>query len=84
MEGQDVTEAFQGSGKHGRKKGELSLYQRFGTRRGGRGALIEPITDEPVRCACYFISGQIMRNYSKGECTLDTLSVAEFCAQGAP
>nr|KUM50938.1 hypothetical protein ABT39_MTgene784 [Picea glauca]QHR90503.1 hypothetical protein Q903MT_gene4527 [Picea sitchensis] len=25
-------EAFQGSGKHGRKKGELSLYQRKSTR----------------------------------------------------
>jgi hypothetical protein len=35
MQGQDVTEGFQGSGKYGKKKGELSLYENYGTHRGG-------------------------------------------------
>jgi hypothetical protein len=36
MEGQDVTDGFQGSGKHGKKKGELSLYEKYDTHHGGR------------------------------------------------
>jgi hypothetical protein len=32
MEGQDVTQGFQGSGKHGHKKGEINLYDKYGTR----------------------------------------------------
>jgi hypothetical protein len=32
MEGEDVSKGFQGLGKHRRKKGELNLYDKFGTR----------------------------------------------------
>ena len=35
MQGQDVTEGFQGYGKHDKKKGELSLYDKYGTHQGG-------------------------------------------------
>jgi hypothetical protein len=48
MTGQNVSDDFQGSGKHGRKKGTLSLYELYGTHRGGHGALIEPINDPQV------------------------------------
>jgi hypothetical protein len=46
MDIQDVEDGFQGSGKHGRKKFNLILYEKYHTRRGGRGALIELINDE--------------------------------------
>jgi hypothetical protein len=32
---------------------------------------------------CYVITIKVMRSYYKGECTLDSLSVANFCANGA-
>ena len=40
MDGKDVTEAFHRPRKHGRQKGELSLYEKHGTYRGGRGVQI--------------------------------------------
>jgi hypothetical protein len=33
MEGKDVSQGFQGSGKHDQKKGEINLYDKYGTRR---------------------------------------------------
>jgi len=44
MESEDVVNGFQGLGKHGRKKGEVNIYDNFGTGSGGYGALIESIT----------------------------------------
>jgi hypothetical protein len=44
---------------------------------------IEPILLEMVRTTCYVISNKVMCSYYKGECTLDSLSVAYFCANGA-
>jgi hypothetical protein len=32
---------------------------------------------------CYLISGKVMKNYTKGECTLDAITVAEFTKNGA-
>jgi hypothetical protein len=84
MEGKDVTQGFQGSGKHDHKKGEISLYDKYGTRRGGHGALIDQINDEKVCCACYIIVGKVMKNYSRGECTFNTIAVVEFSKNGAP
>jgi hypothetical protein len=34
-EREDVSKGFQGPNKHGNKKGELSLYEKFNTKRGG-------------------------------------------------
>jgi hypothetical protein len=45
MTGQNVSDDFQGSRKHGRKKGMLNLYELYGTRWGGHGTLIDPIND---------------------------------------
>jgi hypothetical protein len=64
MEGDDVTKGFQGSRKHGKKKGEPTLYDKFNTRRGGRGVMLEPILPEPVHCACYLIAYKVMRTYT--------------------
>jgi hypothetical protein len=81
-QGEDVSKGFQGPGKHGKKKGELSLYEKFNTKRGGRTTVIEPILPETVWTGCYIIANKVMRSYYKGECTLDALSVADFCANG--
>jgi hypothetical protein len=82
-QGEDVSKGFQGPGKHGKKKGELSLYEKFNTKRGGCTTVIEPILPETVQTGCYIIANKVMRSYYKGECTLDALSVADFCANGA-
>jgi hypothetical protein len=82
MDDQDVIDGFQGLGKHGHKKGTLSLYEKYNTQQGGRGALIELIKDEKIWCACYIITGKVMKNYTRGECTLDAIAVAEFVKNG--
>jgi hypothetical protein len=84
MQGQDVTEGFQILGKHGKKKGELRLYEKYGTCRGGRGVHIGLINDDQVHMYCYMIRGKVMHKYLKGECTLDAIAVVEFNKNGAP
>jgi hypothetical protein len=81
FEGGDVSKGFQDLGKHGKKKGELSLYEKFNTKRGGCTTVIEPILPETVRTGCYIIANKVMRSYYKGYCTLDALSVIDFCTQ---
>jgi len=56
MDAQDVTDGFQGSRKHGHKKGTLTLYKKYNTQQGGWGALIELIKDEQIWCAYYIIA----------------------------
>ena len=80
--GEDVSKGFQGPRKHGKKKGKLSLYEKFNTERGGCTTIIEPILPETVRTGCYVIANKVMWSYYKGECTLDALLVANFCTQG--
>jgi len=81
-QGEDVLKGFQGPSKHGKKKGELILYEKFNTKRGGCTIVIEPIIPETVQIGCYIIASKVMRSYYKGECTLDALSVTNFCASG--
>jgi hypothetical protein len=66
MDGKDVTEAFQRPRKHGRKKGELSLYEKHGTYRGGRGVKIILIKDEKIQVACQLMTCRLMRKSNKG------------------
>lgn len=82
LKGEYVSKGFQGPGKHGKNKGEPSVYERFNTKRGGRTSKIDPILPETVRTVCYIIASKVMRSYYKGECMLDALSVADFCANG--
>jgi hypothetical protein len=82
LKGEDVSKGFQGPSKHGKKKGEPNLYEKFHTQRGGHTTKIDPILPETVRTTCYVISSKVMHSYYKGECTLDALSVAYFCANG--
>jgi hypothetical protein len=82
LEGEDVSKGFQGPRKHGKKKGEVILYEKFHTQRGGRTTKIDPILPEMVQTSCYMIASKVMRSYYKGECTLDALSVAYFCVNG--
>jgi hypothetical protein len=81
-EGKDVSKGFQGPGKHGKKKGELNLYDKFNTKRRGHTSIIEPILPKTVWTGCYIIASKVMKSYYKGECILDELSVADFCANG--
>jgi hypothetical protein len=82
LEGEDVSKGFQCLSKHGKKKGKHSLYEKFHTQKGGKKMNIDPIIPEIVQGACYVIASKVMRSYYKGECTLDTLSVANFCTNG--
>jgi hypothetical protein len=50
-QGEDVLKRFQGPSKHGKKKGEPNLYEKFNTKRGGCTKFIEPILPETVGLA---------------------------------
>jgi hypothetical protein len=76
LEGEDVSKGFQGPRKHGKKKGEVSLYDKFHTERGGRTTKIEPILSEMVQTTCYVIASKVMCSYYNDKCSLDALSVA--------
>jgi hypothetical protein len=82
LEGEDMYKGFQGPNKHGKKKGEPSLYERFHTQRGGRTSKIDPTLPETVKTGFYIIANKVMRSYYKGECMLDALSITYFCANG--
>jgi hypothetical protein len=83
LEGEDVSKGFQGPSKHGKKKGEVILYEKFHTQRGGCTTKIEKILPEVVRIAYYMIASKVMCSYYRGECILDALSVLYFCTNEA-
>jgi hypothetical protein len=66
LEGKDVSKGFQGPSKHGKKKGEPNLYERFHMQRGGCTTKIDPILPETIRIGCYIIDSKVMRSYYKG------------------
>jgi hypothetical protein len=79
LKGEDVSKGFQGPSKHGKRKGEIILYECFDTHSGVCTTKIEPILSEKLRMACYVIAIKVMCSYYKDECTLDPLSVDDFC-----
>ena len=79
----DVSAVGQTSSKHARNSGDSDLYTKYGTRRGGKGAKIDLFNKPEIWFACYLIASKMMRHYTKGECTLDTISIAEHCTWGA-
>jgi hypothetical protein len=87
LKGKDMSIGFQGPSKHGKKKVDPRLYERFHTQRGGGGGggrttKIDPILPKTVIIGYYIIASKVMRSYYKGECTLDAFPVAYFCANG--
>ena len=83
QEGRDISTVFQNVSKRVKKAGDGDYYNNYDTKRGGKGAKIDLINKPVVKFSCYLIAKKTMRHYSKGECTLDTISVAEHCIQGA-
>jgi len=63
LEGEDLSKGFQGSSKHEKKKGKVSLYEKFHTQRGRRTAKIDPIIPNTVWKSCYVIVRKVMRSY---------------------
>ena len=49
MEDQDVSIALQGIGKHGEKVGKISLYDKYRTKAGGKGNIINAINMGRIR-----------------------------------
>jgi hypothetical protein len=43
---------------------------------------IDPILPKMVWTSCYVITSKVMGSYYKGECTLYSLSIADFCVNG--
>lgn len=66
------------------KKGTLILYDIYGTLRGVRSTQIYPINDTKIHCSYYLIVGKVVKNYTKNECMLDAIMVAEFTKNGTP
>lgn len=81
--GADVSTACQTTSKRAQKSGDADLYRKYGTKWGGKGAKIEFINKLEIKFSCYLIAGKTMRHYTKGKCTLDTISIAEHWVQGA-
>ena len=79
QEGRDISTASQNVSKRAKKAGDGDYYKKYDTKRGGKGAKIDLINKLAVKFACYLITRKMMRHYTKGECTLDTISVAEHC-----
>lgn len=69
--------------KREKKAGDMDYYKNYDTKRAGKGAKIDLINNPVINFVCYLIASKTMRHYTKGECTLDTISVAEHCLQGA-
>lgn len=82
QEGRDVSSAFQTVSKRAKKSRDTDYYVKYDTRRGGKGVKIKLINRPEVKFACYLIASKTMRHYTKGECTLDRISVAKHCVQG--
>jgi len=80
IDGDYVTNDFQGLGKCINKKWDPSIHDRFNTRWGGIRALIDPILPETIHLACYMIPYKFMRTYMRGECTLGAILVVDFYA----
>ena len=66
FEGKDVSKGFQGPVKHGKKKGKLSMYEKFNTKRSRHTTVIEPILSELVQTGYYVIASKVMRSYYRG------------------
>lgn len=81
-EGNSVNTTFQVGAKRAKKHEEENYYANYGTERGGRGTKIDMISKMDMRFACYIIAGKTMRHFAKNECTLDTISVVEYCCKG--
>jgi len=58
-EGENVSKGFQSLVKHGKNKGEPSLYEKFNTKRGGCTTIIEPILQKIVQTGCYIIASRL-------------------------
>jgi len=78
-----VSTAFQTTSKRVKKTGNDNYYNRYNTQKGSKGALIEPINTPNIKFSCCIIAENLMRHFLKNECTLDIISVAENCVQGA-
>lgn len=81
-EGRDVSMAFQNVSKRENKVRYYDYYNKYNTKRGGKGVKIDLINSPAVTFSSYLIAGKRMRDYKKGECTLDTILVVEQCLQG--
>ena len=65
--------------KREKKVGDGNYYKKHDTKRRGKGENIDLRNKLAVKFACYMIATKTMRHYTKGECTLDTISVVEHC-----
>lgn len=82
-EGKDVSTKFQNVSKRAKNSGGCDYYNKYETKRGGKGANIDLINNPTVKFSYYLIASKTMRHYTKGECTLDTILVTEHYIQGA-
>ena len=48
----------------------------------GKGTKLDRINKDNIRFSCYLIIGKMMREFTRNECTLDTVSIAEHCCEG--
>jgi hypothetical protein len=59
LKGEDISKGFQGPSKHGKKKGEVRLYEKYHTQRGGKMTKIDSILLETVQKTYYMIANML-------------------------
>lgn len=77
-----ISTTFQTRVKRGKKNLEENIYARYGTEQGGRGAKLDRINKVDIKLYCSLIAGKTMHHFTKNECTLDAISMAEHCCKG--
>lgn len=55
------------------------MYKKYGTTRKGSEVVLDMINNMPVRVVATIIATKFMRHFTRGECSLDALYVAEAC-----
>lgn len=68
-----------------KKEGENHYYNKYKTKRGGKGTNLDLINKEEIKFGCYIIEGKTMRHFARNECTLGTIRlrntiVKELCS----
>lgn len=79
--GDDVKSSFKKIDKH-EKKYENNLYKKYGTTRKCWGVVLDIVNDMLVWIVVTIIATKLTCHYTRGECMVDAIYIAEACVHG--
>lgn len=80
--GTTMSSIFYTTSKRWKKIGENKYYTKYSTQLCRKGAIIDLINIPSIKFSCHIIDMKFMQHYTKGECTLDTISMKESYEKG--